>query len=133
MMVEANINRAPSKNIKESSKVIGYFAYGDGYVHCDGDACVIAGSEDRMKFYLKKIASKDYVDIIKKTRFGEIMNGLRHGVAYAFDEEAYDRFLRYAHLNGMNDLPGIDFFSEVSQSEIQKTGMHFIRIQISGF
>ena len=110
-------------------KVIGYFSYNiSGNVFCDGDACVIAGSEASMKSYMKamlpKISKKDK---IKKTTFGEIATGLKKGAAYAIDKEAYERFLPLAKLNKINDLPEAEeFFSEQSE-----TGIHFIRIQIS--
>jgi len=53
-------------------------------------------------------------EIIKKTRFGEIINGLRQGGAYAFDQEAYGRFLPLAQLNGMN---GLDVLRKVKEIE----------------
>src|SRR3990167_11278923 len=112
-------------SVKESSKVMGYFAYTkSGHVICDGDACIISGSEKQMQFYLDKMSSSNEKEIIKKTRFGEIINGLRQGGAYAFDQEAYERFLPLVQLNGMNGLPGSDFFSQPSP-----TDMHFLRIQ----
>ena len=115
-------------HIKGASKVIGYFSYVDKEVFCDNDACIIAGSEELMKSYLQRTASSNKVDIIKKTRFGEIINGLRQGCAYAFDEEAYNRFLHFAKLNGMNDLPSTEFFSTAS-----KIKMNFLRIQLINF
>ena len=64
MVIPNNI----SNNIKEASKVIGCFSYtNSGVVFCDGDACVIAGSEELMESYLLKIPSGDSKDIIKKT------------------------------------------------------------------
>ena len=116
----------PSK-LKEPFKVIGYFSYGkDRLVFCDGDACIISGSETQMKFYIKKRGITEGKDIIKKTNFGEIVEGLSRGAAYAFDEEAYIRFLDHARKNAMEGLPQKEIFLEF-QSE-----MHFIRIQIVG-
>jgi hypothetical protein len=112
-----------------TGKVIGYFSYTkEGNVFCDGDACVISGSKETMRFYLKEMLpdSKEQ-DIIKKTKFGEIMNGLNRGGAYAFDKASYSKFLPLAKKCGMSDLPvANEFFSKGSP-----TGLHFIRIQLA--
>ncbi len=78
----------------DDTRVIGYFAYTPPmHVICDGDACVIAGSEAGMKRYAEAMVSGLLKGTrIKKTRFGEILKGLELGAAYAFDEEAYNRF-----------------------------------------
>lgn len=109
------------------AKRVGYFAYRGGEVICDGDACIIAGSIERMKFYLDKMSEVFGSDeVIKKTRFGEIIEGMRLGGAYAFDEEAYRAFISYAKKNGMVGLPETaEVFLDVSEE------MHFIRIQIT--
>ena len=76
------------------SKVIGYFAYlSPTQVACDGEACVIAGSEEAMRRYLS-ISNPENAEnyTIKKTRFREIVKGMSLGGSYAFDEEAYSRF-----------------------------------------
>jgi len=113
---------------KTFSKVIGCFAYTlSGEVLCDGDACVISGTEEKMRFYLKKLAEGGDEYTIKKTRFGEIMTGIGKGAAYAFDEGAYSRFLPQAIKLKMDGLPSDDFFTEPSSSEV-----HFLRIQFFG-
>ena len=77
------------------TKVVGYFAYYTrAQVICTGgDACVISGSAGAMRQYLEELgperASKA---TIRKTRFGEILQGLQVGAAYAFDRESYGRF-----------------------------------------
>ena len=38
---------------------------------------------------------------VRKTRFGEIMQGLSLGAAYAFDEESYERFLPLGRATGL--------------------------------
>jgi hypothetical protein len=58
-----------------------------------------------------------------KTRFVEIVEGLRRGGAYAFDEESYQRFFHLAKLNGIN-IPVNEVFTESASA------MHFIRIQM---
>ncbi|MEJ2622865.1 MAG: hypothetical protein P8163_22300 [Candidatus Thiodiazotropha sp.] len=71
------------------SKVIGYFAYSSpASVVCEGDACVNSGSEQRMKDYMASAAQKStQKTTIKKTRFGEIIHGMKMGAPYPFDEE----------------------------------------------
>ncbi|HLB41297.1 MAG TPA: hypothetical protein VJN02_00335 [Gammaproteobacteria bacterium] len=115
--------------IKDSAKVIGYFAYIQSiYAFCDDDACIIAGSDVLMNRYLQKAPNgKEYT--IKKTRFGEIIEGLRKGAAYAFDEDAYGRFISCANNNAIEDLPSKDIFLEPPPPD-WNSGMHFLRIQI---
>lgn len=108
----------------DSKKVIGYFAYASLInVFCDGDACIIAGSEHAMKDYIAHnppFRASAYT--IKKTCFGEIMRGINLGAAYCFDEESYTRFYPLAQKEGM-DIGHEDF------SGFSPTGMHFVRIQ----
>ena len=114
--------------LKQTDKAIGYFSYtSTGNVLCDGHACVIAGSKKLMLKYLKKMAPENKErDIIKKTRFSEIMKGLQAGAAYAFDEESCKLFLPLARQHGIADLPDRkEFFSQPSPTEL-----HFMTIQI---
>ncbi|MGZ5443759.1 MAG: hypothetical protein ACXW5U_17665 [Thermoanaerobaculia bacterium] len=80
---------------QNESKVIGVFAYRSrAEVVCtDRDACVIAGSEEAMRRHFDEVGVK-YQDAItiRKTRFGEIVEGLLAGGAYGFDQESYSRF-----------------------------------------
>jgi hypothetical protein len=77
------------------TKVVGYFAYLSAMqvVCTDVDACVVSGTSRAMEQYVAEVfptaATKATV---KKTRFGEILQGLRLGAAYAFDKESYARF-----------------------------------------
>ena len=114
--------------LNNHKKVIGYFAIRTGTpnVLCDGDACVIAGSQKAMNRYIVNMAS-DKISryIIRKTRYGEILQGMRMGAAYAFDKKAYDRFFLLAKSDGMNlvefpidDSPKPDGYS-----------VHFMRVQ----
>ena len=112
--------------LKYASKVIGYFSYTNfGEVCCDGDACIIAGTEEKMRVYINRIEKSNQKDIIKKTRFGEIINGMRQGGAYSFDKESYNRFYDIAITNGVTELPAKETFLEKSDVET-----HFMRIQI---
>ena len=84
-------------------KVIGFFAYASAAeVVCTGKACIILGSEKTMREYLSEteFAGKKYT--VRKTRFGEILQGLRMGGAYAFDEESYKVFYPLAKKEGLN-------------------------------
>ncbi len=111
----------------DDTRVVGYFAYTPPMnAVCDGDACVIAGSESAMKEYLESMKSGSLErSRIKKTRFGEILKGLQLGAAYAFDEESYNRFYPLAKKAGVPISPQ-DF------SGPSPTGMHFVRVQVVG-
>ena len=105
------------------SKVIGYFAFSSPTaVICEGDACVISGSEQRMRDYMASdTLDSSQPNTIKKTRFGEIIKGMEMGAPYAFDEESYNRFYPLANKIGL-DLKEEDF----SETE---TGFHFVVIR----
>jgi len=106
------------------TKIIGYFAFRTpAEVICDGDACVVSGSEESMRDYLESIspeASKEMT--IKKTRFGEIIKGMKMGAPYAFDEQSYNRFYPLANKTGFS-LKEEDF------SVPTETGRHFVVIR----
>ena len=89
----------------EYGKVVGYFTNykGSQDLLCDGDSCVIAGSADVMKLYIKKLAKdnpKDYH--IRKTRFSDIIQGMSMGGVYSFYRKAYGNFLPILRLEGRN-------------------------------
>ena len=115
-------------SLDNDSKVIGYFAkLSPTEVVCDGDACVISGSEQDMKKYLKSVSSDARQQVtIKKTRFGEIIQGLNLGAPYAFDEQSYNRFYPIANKVGFN-LNKEDF------SVPTETGFHFVVIKHGAF
>jgi len=80
---------------QSAMKVIGYFAYfSPTRVLCtDVDACVVSGSSRAMEDYVVEVDRGGTAKAtVKKTRFGEIMQGLALGAAYAFDKESYARF-----------------------------------------
>ena len=111
----------------DDTRVIGYFAYTPpNHVVCDGDACVVAGSESAMKEYIEATTSGSLEKTrIKKTRFGDILKGLDLGAAYAFDEQSYNRFHPLAKKASVPIGP--EDFSGPSP-----TGMHFVRVQVVG-
>ena len=106
------------------SKVIGFFAYSSpSEVICDGDACVISGSENEMNKYLMSVlTNKSNKPTIKKTRFSEIIKGMKMGAPYAFDEQSYNRFYPLANRVGYN-LKEEDF------SVKTETEFHFLIIR----
>lgn len=86
----------------DDRKVIGYFAQKSATeLFCDNRALVVAGSEETMRKALALRAAVPGTFTIRKTRFGEILAGLRLGGAYAFDEEAYGRFAPLAEATGI--------------------------------
>ena len=108
------------------TKVIGYFAYASSSeVVCDGDACIIAGSEADLRRYLSELAAGEGTQYtLKKKRFSEVTRGMRLGAAYAFDETAYNRLYPLANGEGF-DLGPEDF------SGPSPTGRHFVRVQVN--
>lgn len=85
-------------------KIVGYFAFKPRtlYSVCDGDACVIAGSKEAMGSYISKLSRGKVTDYsVKKTRYGEILQGLQKGAAYAFDKMAYKSFYPLAKAEGL--------------------------------
>lgn len=114
---------------RSNEEAIGYFAYTRaGEVCCDGDACIIAGSEELMKVYLREMGGDIDKDIIKQTYYDEVIAGIGKGGAYAFDKEAYDRFFCIAELNGIGGgLPPRELFLEYQEEK-----MNLVRIQFFG-
>ena len=88
---------------KHETKIIGYFAYSSPQmVVCSGKACLISGSENALRQYIKeKLPNESVSHTVRKTRFGEIMQGLSLGAAYAFDKESYARFLPLGREEGL--------------------------------
>ena len=80
---------------ERDTKVIGYVAFASktNVICTDVDACVVAGSEAMMTKHIAEINLSNKSQItVKKTRFGEIVQGMRLGGKYAFDKESYSRF-----------------------------------------
>jgi len=111
--------------VKESSKIVGYFAYYADYVFCDGEACIISNTEELMKSYLSKAGINEKRETIKKARFGEILNGLGMGAVYAFDKPSFEVFSKIARVNDIDDLGIAQHSSEILEDELQ-----FVRVQL---
>jgi len=79
--------------LQGEQKVVGYFASRSATeLFCDDRALLIAGSHETLRQAISLRGGAPGNFNIRKTRFGEILTGLRLGGAYAFDEEAYKRF-----------------------------------------
>jgi hypothetical protein len=106
------------------SKIIGYFAFSSPMeVICEGDACVISGSEKSMRNYASSASpTSARIITIKKTRLGEIIKGMNMGAPYAFDEQSYNRFYPLANKVGFS-LKEEDFSANT------ETGFHFVVIR----
>ena len=109
------------------SKVIGYFALASPTeVVCTGPACVIASSEASMRAFISEVSpAADSRHTIRKTRFSEIVTGMQHGAAYAFEEESFRRFYPLA----------VEIGLPVAQADFdaaRKRGERFIILQPMG-
>jgi hypothetical protein len=116
------------KNMADRNrKVIGYFAFASPTeVVCTGNACVISGSVRTMKAFVKEIDPEGLKKrTIKKTLFGEILNGLKLGAAYAFDEESYKKFYPLARKEGL-------YVAEASFEEMKSRNFRFFTVQLAG-
>ncbi len=111
-----------------NKKVIGYFAFASPTeVVCTKEppyGCLIVGSVGAMKSFLTEL-DPDGVQrhTIKKTRFGEVLSGLKMGAAYAFDERTYKTFFPLARKEG---IP----VEEANFIEMKKKGFQFFTVQL---
>lgn len=67
---------------------------------CVGEALVVASTEKDLQVIddrLHPIFKFSKPTKLKKIKFGEILDGLTHGAAYAFDQQSYDRFYPIAN------------------------------------
>ena len=79
---------------ENEKKVIGYLAnYSRTEVLFIGDACLIMGSEEKLrKHILKNVPEHKTKLSLKKIRFGDIIRSINHGEKIVFDEESFNRF-----------------------------------------
>ncbi len=107
---------------KDLRKVVGYFAIHPPIdVLCDGDACIIAGTQSALNKYIKTLSKPEVAFQNRKTRLSEILDGIGRGGAYAFDKESYKVFYPLANKHGFK-LKNEDF----SPTE---TGLHFVVVR----
>ena len=90
----------------------------------ENNACLIAGSMRAIRTYMAEFDPEQRkVRTVKKTRFGEILQGLSMGAAYAFDEESYKKFYPLAIKEGLPVEKG-DF------QEMKKHNVRFFVVQL---
>ncbi len=106
----------------EKDEVIGYFAIHPSQdLLCDGDACIIAGSQSALNRYLKSLPNSGVEFQKRKTRLSEILEGILRGGAYAFDQESYKLFYPLANKHGYHLKDEIFTKTE--------TGRHFVIVK----
>ena len=91
----------------KATRVLGFIGVRPGGIDvvCDGDSCVVAGSERRFRKYLATtMPDEKSTPRITKARYGHVRQAMLLGAAYSFDEESYARFLALAKQDGL-DLP----------------------------
>lgn len=101
--------------------LVGYTARQGMNVACDGDACIVAGSHPAMVSILEHHRRDPGQYLIEKATAPHILQAMELGGAYAFDEEAYGRFLGPAKAAG---LP----LGEEDFSDPGPTGIHLVRV-----
>ena len=92
-------------------KIIGFVSHNrqKTAMLCDGDACLVFGSEHKLREYVEQKDIKE-IGVIKKARFGDILEVLKLGGIYLMDEEAYSRFKQEYETSG--DV------TEITQQEV---------------
>ena len=116
-------NRQQQAISTPKDRVVGWFTRCGLASLCDGDALIVAGSEQAMREITKKPNSPAQSWQYLSTTFDEIHSGMQRGGAYAFDEQAYNVFLPLAQQAGI-PVKQEDF------SDPGPLGMHFVRIRI---
>ncbi len=120
-------NACPKKHASPPTtrhRPVGWFAASDRNALCDGDALIVAKSKLAIRQLAKKLGGRWR---FAPTSFEEILQGMQHGGAYAFDEGAYELFLPPAQEAGL-DLQPEDFSEPAPESG--PLGMHFVRVQL---
>ena len=103
----------------QQDPVIGYVARQGIHMACDGDACIVAGSRAAMVAILEYHGNDPAEHAIEPARCSQILQAIGLGGAYAFDEQAYGRFLPEAQRAGL---------AEEDFSDPGPTGIHLVRI-----
>ncbi len=109
------------------SKVLGFAASIPGTINmfCDGDSCIVAGSEKRMQDYIAAVRSDPKAKYrIIKARYGHVVQAMKLGGAYSFDREAFSRLAPLAQQDGI-DL--VDFTPD-RQTEQEGTAIPLMRL-----
>lgn len=93
---------------------------------CDGDSCIVAGSERKMNEYIKAFSNSPSTRYqITKARYGHVMKGMKLAAAYSFDEESYSRF----HLLACEDGMQLVDFSPMNHRKPDGPSISLMRVQ----
>jgi hypothetical protein len=109
--------------------LIGYYAQVSRLAGmCNGDALVVMGAKAKLRAQVARQTSGSAAQcVLKKAWFDEILAGLRLGAAYAFDEEAYNRFYPLGQQAGLTVGP--EDFSSSPPLGLTQPAIHFVRVQ----
>ena len=93
-----------ARTSERDSRVVGFFAHdGPDEVFRFEEACVIAGTRERLRACIASHPKlRDASLTVTKIRFADVHAGLDAGAAYAFDEEAFERFAPLARDAGID-------------------------------
>ena len=89
----------------KDTTVLGFIAILRGTINvlCDGDSCIVTGSEKRMKEYIATFATEPKAQYrITKARYGHVLQVMKMGGAYSFDQESFSRFGPLAREDGID-------------------------------
>lgn len=114
--------------INKDTKVLGYIAVQPGTTNvlCDGDSCIVAGSETLMEEYIAAFSgSRRAGHCTSKARYGHVIQAMKLGGIYSFDRESFTRFQPLARKDGM-EL--IDFTPE-DRSKPEGPAISLMRVQ----
>ncbi len=113
----------------KAAKVLGYIAVVPGSINvlCDGDSCVIAGSEKAMNKCISAFGVDSAVPHrITKARYGHVMTAMKMGGAYSLDTESFARFAPLAREDGLDIL---EFKPQGKSKPDDTPGIPLMRIQ----
>jgi len=99
------------------SKVLGFVASIPGTINmlCDGDSCIVAGSEKQMQDYIATMGFDHKAKYrITKARYGHVVQAMKLGGAYSFDRDAFSRLAPLIQQDGI-DL--VDFTPDAHRKQ----------------
>ena len=114
----------------EETKVLGFIAVVPGSINvlCDGDSCIVMGSEKSMKQYIEMSATTNpgIGYRITKARYGHVLKAMKMGGVYSFDRESFSRFCPLAREDGIDV---VDFTPKDQGRQKGGTGIPLMRVQ----
>jgi len=113
--------RQRQRRSQSRDTLVGYTARQGMNVVCDEQACIVAGSRAAMVSILEhhRYDPADY--LIEKATASHLLQGMELGGVYAFDREAYGRFLQPAQSAGLS-------LGEEDFSDPGPTGIYLARV-----